>query len=297
MAARRQRHEEHEEHVNHERWLITYADMITLLMVLFIVLFAIGQTDLKKFSAFRSGVVHEQNGKGNPVLKGGNGVLTGTPAVIDPVVASPAETALKEKKERIERAKNETGTFHATVDQIKGELAKQGLDASVTFRQEARGLVVTVLSDHVLFESGRADLQPGGTRILDGLATALGQLPNPITIEGHTDDRPVTGLYLTNWELSTSRATSVLRYLIAEHGIAPSRLSAAGYADQRPAFPNDSAEHRAANRRVEIVVVSIVANEPMPTDAGVSETTPTDKPADGTLAATGPSTTQPGGVK
>jgi len=258
MSARRKRHEEPEEHVSHERWLITYADMITLLMVLFIVLFAIGQTDLKKFEALKNSLNNSTGGKNpNPAIEGGNGNLDGHEA-IDPGLAidKQAALALQEKKDHDAAVKQEQDTLQAAENQIKGELTAHGLGDSVQFKLESRGLIVTVVTDKVLFDVGSADLRPEGREVLDGMAPALARLPNGISIEGHTDDRPIHGTFATNWELSTARATSVLRYLIDTKSIASNRISAAGYADQRPIAPNDTDAHRTENRRVEVVVLS-----------------------------------------
>jgi chemotaxis protein MotB len=115
------------------------------------------------------------------------------------------------------------------------------------------------VSDRVLFEPGQADLRSEGREVVDKLAAAIGRLPNKLTVEGHTDNVPISGRYASNWELSTARATTVLRELIERHGISPARLSAAGYADERPLATNDTAEGRAANRRVELVVLADVS--------------------------------------
>ncbi|HZI37458.1 MAG TPA: flagellar motor protein MotB, partial [Acidimicrobiia bacterium] len=136
---------------------------------------------------------------------------------------------------------------------------KEGLGATVKFRLESRGLVVTIVSDRVLFEPGQADLRHEGREVVDKLAAAIGRLPNKLAVEGHTDNVPISGRYASNWELSTARATTVLRELIERHGISPSRLSAAGYADERPLGTNDTVDGRAANRRVELVVLADVA--------------------------------------
>jgi chemotaxis protein MotB len=115
------------------------------------------------------------------------------------------------------------------------------------------------VSDRVLFEPGQADLRAEGREVVDKLAAAIGRLPNKLAVEGHTDNVPISGRYASNWELSTARATTVLRELLERHGISPSRLSAAGYADERPLAANDTAEGRAANRRVELVVLADVS--------------------------------------
>jgi len=267
MAHKKHRAAAHEEeHENHERWLITYADMITLLMVLFVVLFSIGQVDLAKFQALKHSLSNSLGGpaKPNPVVTGGAGVLTagsqisgavpeGTGSLGSPVPSNQALIALVQQKAAAEQA-----TLNQAEKQIEQALTGKGLQDAVTFRQEVRGLVVTVVSDNVLYPVGSAVLQPEGRAVLDALAPALAHLPNDISVEGHTDNQPIVGggEYPTNWELSTARATAVVRYLIDAHGLVASRLAAAGYADTRPIVPNTSASNQGLNRRVEIVVLN-----------------------------------------
>jgi chemotaxis protein MotB len=255
-----------EEHENHERWLITYADMITLLMVLFVVLFSIGQVDLAKFQALKHSLSNSLGGpvKPNPVVTGGAGVLTagsqisgavpsGSGSLGSPVPSNQALIALVQQKAAAEQA-----TLNQAEKQIEQALTGKGLQDAVTFRQEVRGLVVTVVSDNVLYPVGSAVLEPEGRAVLDALAPALAHLPNDVSVEGHTDNQPIVGggAYPTNWELSTARATAVVRYLIDAHGLVASRLAAAGYADTRPIVPNTSASNQGLNRRVEIVVLN-----------------------------------------
>jgi chemotaxis protein MotB len=271
-------HEEHEEHVNHERWLITYADMITLLMVLFIVLYSISQVDLAKFRRLKEGVA---GGFGGPAaagalsggagpLEGGGGVfdvgLNGTQAVTS---AQAAQAALADARARAAGARQQRAVLQGAQQEIQRSLDKEGLGDTVKFRLESRGLVVTIVSDRVLFEPGQADLRAEGREVVDKLAAAIGRLPNKLTVEGHTDNVPISGRYASNWELSTARATTVLRELIERHGISPSRLSAAGYADERPMATNDTVEGRAANRRVELVVLADVSAALTEITAGV----------------------------
>jgi chemotaxis protein MotB len=117
----------------------------------------------------------------------------------------------------------------------------------------------------VLFPPGSADLQPNGTRALDAVAAALRALDNRIAIEGHTDDRPISNSrYPSNWELSTSRAGAVLRYLVDRHGLPAQRMVAGGYAEQRPLAANDTVEGRARNRRVDVAVLSEITEEDRP---------------------------------
>jgi chemotaxis protein MotB len=257
-------HEEHEEHVNHERWLITYADMITLLMVLFIVLYSISQVDLAKFRRLKEGVA---GGFGGPAaagaLSGGAGPLEGGGGVFEAGLrgtsAQAAEAALADAQARLTGARHQRSVLQGAQQEIQRSLEKEGLGGTVRFRLESRGLVVTIVSDKVLFEPGQADLRAEGREVLDELAAAIGRLPNRLSVEGHTDNVPISGRYPSNWELSTARATTVLRELIERHHIDPARLSAAGYADERPLATNETADGRGANRRVELVVLADVA--------------------------------------
>ena len=256
MAASRKRKKVEEEHENVERWLLTYADMITLLMVLFIVLFSIGQTDLKKFEDLRSGLA-STFGVAEPALEG-QGILDGGAAPTGEGLNEEAEAALLALQQRESELREEQGALREAREDIQNALAGQGLGDTVAYRLTPRGLVLQIVTDRILFDLGRADLKPEGIQVLDGIADAVGTLPNEISVEGHTDDRPLNGglPYPTNWELSTGRANAVLRYFVEQKGFPANKISAAGYADQRPLFPNDSDENQARNRRVEIVVLT-----------------------------------------
>jgi chemotaxis protein MotB len=256
MSAPRKRKKHEEEHENEERWLITYADMITLLMVLFIVLFSISQVDLKKFETLRAGLA-QSFGTATPVLEGA-GFLEGG---VQP--AGEGLNQVNDEKAVLEASRNRTAAAEARElaearEEIDASLTGQGLGDAVTYRLTPRGLVLQVVTDAVLFDLGRANLRPDGLAVLDGIADALQGLPNALSIEGHTDNRPLRGggVFPTNWELSTGRATAVLRYFVEQKGFAANRVGAVGYADERPLFPNDSAENQARNRRVEIVVLT-----------------------------------------
>lgn len=292
--------EEHEEHVNHEAWVIPYADVLTLLMALFLVLFALGRSDQEKLEIAAASFRQELgtgpgpldlgigSGGAGPLASGAASVLDGAgPAPIrsdldedgpvPPTTASPSGAAAPdtvvlvpdegpiddplEMEENeivpIEEADELLGDPLTVVEQtVRSRAVSTGLADSIALRREERGLVVTIVTDQVLFLEGNADVQPGGFAILDVVAEALMELPNQITIEGHTDDRPIsTARFPSNWELSTARATSVLRYLIEVKEFPRDRLSAAGYADTQPVDPDTTAEARAKNRRVEIVVL------------------------------------------
>lgn len=295
----KQRHheEEHEEHVNHEAWVIPYADVLTLLMALFLVLFALGRTDEEKLELAADSFRRELGGGeslfdfgmgtggSGPLTDGANSVLDGAgPAPIrsdidpespSPPTTLPADEAIGPPDFVIVPSADPEAVPSATFEPVEGtdevmgdpltevaqvvlaRAAGTGLADAIQLRREARGLVVTIVTDQVLFEEGRAEVQPDGVRILGVVADALADLPNTVMIEGHTDSRPIsTARFPSNWELSTARATSVLRYLVDEGGFPPERLSAAGYADTRPVSDQTDAASLARNRRVEIVVLS-----------------------------------------
>jgi chemotaxis protein MotB len=270
----------HEEgHENAERWLLTYADMITLLMVLFIVLFAISQVDQKKFAELKTGFAA---GFGAPTVAtdGGQG------AISDPgeaggafsvgAQAKPAKTDAQTQQLRqavadADRARQDKLAHDAEVEakklkklqeQIARELKKKGLEKSVKFHLTERGLDIAIVTDKVIFGGDSAVLQAGGARVLDAIAPVIAPIPNSISVEGHTNHLGVSNpLYPTLWELSAARATTVVRYLISDHGISPARLSATGYAQERPLFPITDPRAITQNRRVEIVILSTLPPE------------------------------------
>ncbi len=257
MSARRKKAAHEEEHESHERWLITYADMITLLMVLFIVLYSIGQVDLAKFEQLRVGL---PNNGGRPIagpgkLDGGPSVLGGSSMLEEAPLTQAAELALDEKQAREKAFRVEQRELAQTREAITNELEAAGLSDAVLFRLEARGLIVVIASDRVLFETGSDVISPAGAQVLDHLIGPIAMVDNKVSVEGHTDNTPIHGggRFPTNWELSTARATSVARSL-EQRGISSPRLSAVGYGEFAPTASNDNPEGRAANRRVEIVV-------------------------------------------
>ena len=272
--------EEHEEHENHERWLVSYADMMTLLMVLFIVMFAISQVDQKKFAALKTGLAA---GFGAPVaiLMGGDAMLDPGGAVAPdsvnlsgsaggkapnantqplPQVDPEAVARLAKATEQAQVAKEVKNLKEAEAE-LKEALKKAGLKDAAKFRFDERGLIVTIATDKVLFDSGGADLLPAGRSILDTIGPTLRDLPNRLSVDGHTNSLPIsTARFPSNWELSTDRATGVLRYLSRAEGIPMSRMYATGFADTRPLVKGDSARARVVNRRVEIVVLARIDN-------------------------------------
>ncbi len=249
---RRHRAEDHEEHENHERWLVSFADMMTLLMATFLMMYSISVLDLKKFEtfqqAFTQGVgknTHQLPSEGAPPegeprdvpIGAKDGTPDPSPAPIPP---STGEVLAREDLDELRT-------------QVEAAVAAAGLQSEVQVAMDPRGLVLYVTSG-VLFAPGEGRLSPTGLRLLHDLGPVLISIGNDLVIEGHTDSRPIsTPEYPTNWELSTARATAVLRDLLAA-GVTAPRLSAAGYADTRPRDSGTDEEALARNRRVDIVV-------------------------------------------
>jgi chemotaxis protein MotB len=235
-------------HENAERWLLTYADLITLLMVFFVVLYSMSQADSVKFHRISAALEQAFN---LDVLQGHNtnGVNEGSPEVTTPVADlfnTPDHAAeVARLQEKIQQAATTTGS-----DQTP----------SVEVGSDKEGVVIR-LSGSYLFDSGRAELKPNSLGILESIAAELRALPNDVRVDGHTDSTPIDSpRYATNWELSAARAITVTRYLTESGGIPAARLTAAGYGEYRPLVPNDTREHRALNRRVEIHILSSVGN-------------------------------------
>lgn len=276
--------EEHEEHVNHEAWVIPYADMLTLLMALFLMLWATSNSDQAKFAALAESL-HEAFGNGTgesppAILSGGPGVFDGQEsgvtggdldlvpkrpdateltraALTGDVGSTPAEQALQREMARAEAEARESAALNSVQHLITERAEQAGVIDSIGFRREARGLVVTVVADPVLFESGSADLRPVGRTIVSTVTDALRQVPNDVMVEGHTDNVAInTAQFPSNWELSSQRGTSVLRYMVDGLRFDANRIASAGYGETRAVAPNDSAEGRASNRRVEIVILA-----------------------------------------
>ena len=224
---------------NRERWLLTYADMITLLMAFFIMMYSMSVLNLAKFRnaaiSIRSGFGGVLKGQGQSIL-GSSGKFAAKPS---PIEGDTAGVSWKVIKPLVDY----TGS---------DESAKK----MVSLGEDERGLVITLLSDRTLFDTGRADVRPRAYPVLDRVAGLLIKTSNRIQVEGHTCDLPLKGSrYRDNLELSVARALKVLNYLEKEKGLPSDRFSVAGHGSTRPIWPNDSEENRSRNRRVEIVLV------------------------------------------
>ena len=274
------------EHENEERWLLTYADMLTLLFALFMVLFSISSVNISKYQVLQQSLKAAFSGS---ILPGGRAILQSgsestsahTPATAEvpsivPLVPTPTSRSssstgsanaatkpmttaeLQAALNSMSASISEQDTFEELKEQMDAYAKAHGFGNKVQTIIERRGLVVRVLTDNLLFDSGSATLQPGADQLLDEVAQLLNlDKSHPITVEGHTDNQPISNpQFPSNWELSTTRATNVVRFLISR-GVSAYRLGAVGYADLHPIASNATAAGRAQNRRVEIVLMRL----------------------------------------
>lgn len=243
---------------NSKAWLDSYADAMTLLLAFFILLFAFSLVDQKKFQEFKAGV-HLAAGKAAPSLDGGNGILdlgTGISAdVVAPPVVSDGEKADIPPPPADQGEVTAEGAADL-YEQLEERLIEIGATGFVELERSPRGVIVRMDST-VLYQSGSAQIVPDGVTILESLGPVLLSVDNQIAVEGHTDSQPTNGGggFPTNWELSSVRAVSVLRYMNEFMDIPAVRLAATGFADTRPKATNETPEGRALNRRVELVVL------------------------------------------
>jgi chemotaxis protein MotB len=264
-TTRRRRRRRADEAHDNDRWLLTYADMITLLLALFMVLFAISSVNASKFEGFRQSLQNAFNGRvmpGGPQLQQTGGSARPTlkanpePPVpaLKPFLGAPVEG---EKNSR-GAAQQEDEDFARLKRRIDAYAKERGLADKIRTTVARRGLVVQLLTDDILFASGSADLERPGYALLAAVGRVLKfDDRHPIFVEGHTDDvRIATDRFPTNWELSTGRASRVVRELIRS-GIPRHRLGAAGYASLHPVATNGTETGRKRNRRVEIVLMRL----------------------------------------
>jgi len=218
---------------NLDRWLLTYADLITLLLAFFVVMYSMSQVDAKKFGKISEAL--------HGILKGGESVLRNE----DPELQSKGHGLLK------------LGDLRMINLKIQEKFKSIGREEEVQTEVTERGLVVHIM-ESALFREGSPELQSRSMEVLDLVYQQIADRPNHIRIEGHTDDRPInTPMYPSNWELSAARATSVVRYYIENYGIDPGKISALGYGAYRPTKPNNSIENRSRNRRIDIVLLTM----------------------------------------
>jgi chemotaxis protein MotB len=284
--------------VNHDRWLVSYADFVTLLFAFFVVLYASAQIDKKKAeslsgaieSGFQElGIFPKDAGPSGSaphrVPLPGDGKNEGDPARNLSRLAS-SSLGLQE----VSRKKED---FDALRMELEKALAAEIKRNEVALRLDPDGLVVS-LREVGFFDSGSAVLKPGAESAFSRVASILQAHSCAVRIEGHTDTVPIHTLqYASNWELSTARATELVKSLIEDHGVSADRLSAAGYAEFHPIASNDSAKGRQLNRRVDLVILAAPGRTPM-----VKPRLPNDGPkTPGQAAAAGKAIKEPLGGK
>jgi chemotaxis protein MotB len=264
-------------HENEERWLLTYSDMITLLMALFMVLFSISSVNISKYKTLQQALRAAFSGN---ILPGGRAIeqpgatanSSRAPTAADIQSIVPLTTVTSANLERVPSraqaatststagnvlaaAQQEQGQFQQLEQKLNAYANSHGLGRYVHTTTDNRGLVIKLLTDRLLFRSGSATLNPTGGEILAEIAGVINvDRVHPVAVDGNTDNVPIQGsIYPSNWELSTARASTVVRSLIS-NGVDAQRLSATGFADTRPVATNSTTTGQAQNRRVEVVL-------------------------------------------
>lgn len=234
--AKKRRHEEHE---NHERWLVSYADFITLLFAFFVVLYATSQADQEKQEEFEESIKQQFAGYMISGSGSGGGESHGSGRDLLSDEFPSRRSGPREVHDYVER-----------------KLENVDEETLTGIQHDTLGVRIQMAASK-LFPSGTADLKASSLQALDQIGPLLKASGRKIVIEGHTDDEPIrTEKYPSNWELSAARATRIVRHLISRYGVDPNRITAVAYADQKPVVPNGSEENRARNRRIEILIVT-----------------------------------------
>jgi chemotaxis protein MotB len=249
------RRREDDDHENVDRWLVSYADFITLLFAFFVVMYAISQVNEGKYRILSDAL--------NSAFRNVPGTTSSASAEISPYSAIPMQIPLRRpvnfRNEELKRQAREK--LHNAAGEIRQALAPLVQQGLVRIFEGANGVTIEINAS-VLFQPGEARLDPSAVRVLSEVAKILAPTAFPLTVEGHTDSLPInTPQFPSNWELSGSRASSVVRLFI-DRGVTPQRLTATGHADQRPVADNASAEGRARNRRVAITMESQTPDAP-----------------------------------
>jgi chemotaxis protein MotB len=254
-----------EEHENEERWLVSFADMMTLLFCLFMVLFSISSVNTSKFEELQKSLHDAFSGA---ILSGGKSILTtGSAEAANPKASSvepplPSlrpltainNTSIKSAADEGAKAKQEEQDFRALKRRVDNLAKKAGLSGKVNVTVRRRGLVIQLLTDKVFFASGNADLSPEADRLVGKIGEIVrDERSHPVIVEGYTDSQPTNGRYRSNWDLSGARASAVVNDF-AKIGVLANRMSLQGFGSQVPIASNRTVEGRAKNRRVEIVL-------------------------------------------
>ncbi|WP_019148400.1 OmpA/MotB family protein [Timonella senegalensis] len=272
-SKRRRRAPAPEEHSDSERWLVSYADMLTVLVGLFIVLYAMSQVDQDKFEKLAASLAEGFGGPSQAVLHTGSSIMDSNSPIaplVRPEDTSSLVTALRNNeagagetstisteptRQDLEAARGEYENLQEVADTIETRLTKKGLAGSVTYRINERGLVLGLVSDELFFVADTAELTAMSRKVIDATAPVLTKLPNRVAVEGHANTLP-SSAYASNWELSADRAVQVLRRYVGPGDFPAERISATGFGDTQPLASNETVEGLAANRRVDVVVLS-----------------------------------------
>ena len=224
-------------------WLQTYSDTMTLLLTFFILLYAFSTIDAVKLKQISSALQNLLTGQGSTSIFDYNLETGNVPIVGEETQTNPVEVG-------------ETNGEPTMYEQILEFIKENNLEAVVTITKDSRGIIIQ-LRDNILFESGSAEIKDNSKQILEKISTLILRFDNEIIIEGHTDNVPIhNARFDSNWELYSARAINVLKYFVNVKKVDPYRVSAHGYGEYKPVMPNDTAEHRAANRRVDILIVT-----------------------------------------
>jgi chemotaxis protein MotB len=241
--------EVHEEHENHERWLVSYADFITLLFAFFVVMYSVSRIDNKRMVDVVKSIKFAMHFKGQ-------GGVDAMPIFDGPASEGGCMANLADSERPSQKQIEAVEAMRRRMEKkFKGFLLeKPGMTTAVTLHTEGKKLMVRLSVAH-FFDPTQAALRPDVIPVLDVVADELGRIHRPIRVEGHTDDQPTLGTrYRDNWDLSASRAASVASYLERAHRIPGNLLSAAGYGDSRPVASNETAAGRELNRRIDLVI-------------------------------------------
>ncbi|WP_415063552.1 OmpA family protein [Bdellovibrio sp.] len=238
------KHRKHEEHENHERWLVSYADFITLLFAFFVVMYATSTANEEKQKKFEDSIKLNLHLAGNGSGSQGDAIRDTIAELEMPVGNFPRKGGPQEVADFVERSLDKS---------MAGDQKKKAIQ---DIYHDAVGVRIA-LAASTFFPEGSAKLKMSSLESLDKVAEVLKTNDKRIIIEGHTDDVPMAGdLFPSNWELAGGRASAVVRYFVKYHSLDPKRFVAISYGDQKPIVPNDNDEHRAMNRRIEIFIVT-----------------------------------------
>jgi len=236
----------HEEHENHERWLVSYADFITLLFAFFVVMYSVSSVNEGKFRVLSESLVSSFT----------NNKPVGELSLVNLPIQKSKQIQVTEEQ----KPNDNIRSYLKVANAITAAKVPQGVKITST----ERGLNIRI-NDEALFSSGSASMNPQIQEFIDLIASLVKDLPNLIAVEGHTDNQPIhSAAFPSNWDLSTSRANSLIRYLTEHHQLAANRFSSTGYAGTRPVESNDTPDGQAANRRVELIVLRDTSSENSP---------------------------------